>query len=160
MSNAFQSSNTSFGGSGVGGSPQYNSAEDYRLGHANDGGPQVPVTRYDLNPFRAPWPLLVAAVVYFLAAAHWVYHVVDSRLVGMAYRRDSFDIIALGVGVVVLAIFVAYVLNGHAWARWALTAWSVLALFFLLHGTLWTIGIGAIIGTVLIWLPNNSGWLR
>lgn len=143
-------------------SPQGVGPNDYRFveqGSARAaplGGP-----RADLRFWEAPWMLLIAAAAYVLAAVHLTYFLA-SRWISDPEGGREFDMtMGLGIlGMITAVVLSMVLLRGYAWGRWALTAWSLLALIALLHPTLWPVGIAGIIGAILIWIPSSNGWLR
>lgn len=160
----FPASGGGFGpGAGQGSTPQGIGAHDYRFVSPGEqqpspggGGP-----RADLPVWQAPWLLLLATLVYLAAAVHLVYFLTDRWITSPETGRGFDMAMGMGIlGIISAAVCTIVMLRGYAWGRWALTAWSTVALIALLHPILWPVGVAGILGAILSWIPTSNAWLR
>lgn len=150
-------------GAGQGSAPQGIGADDYRF--VSPGNQEPPSggggPRADLAIWQAPWLLLLGSLVYLAAAVYLAYFLTDRWITSPDIGREFDMAMGMGIlGIVSAAVCTIVMLRGYAWGRWALTAWSAVALFALLHLTLWPVGVAGILGLILIWIPTSNAWLR
>lgn len=124
------------------------------------GGPVAPAgptnRRLEVSIFRAPWPLLGAALTAIITGVFLVFYVTDRRL--NAPQFENFEFLLLAFGVLAPIIGAILCLRTYPAGRIVLTVWAVLSLILLLHSTLWPVPIIAAMGAVLAWLPASRRW--
>lgn len=131
---------------------------DYRTG---DIGPEKKsdATRVEVSVFRAPWPLLIAALLVMVACVIMAYWLTDLWITVPAAREFTVVTGLIILGVVLGVIFTVLTLRTHHSGRIGVTLWAVGGLLSLLHEELWPVALLGIGATVLVWLPASSRWV-
>lgn len=110
----------------------------------------------EVSIFRAPWPLLGAALTAIITSVFMVFYVTDRWLNAPYFENVEFLILAFGVLAPVTGAILS--LRTYPAGRIVLTVWAVLSLILLLHSVLWPVPIIAAMGAVLAWLPASRRW--
>lgn len=131
----------------------------YEYGRAQ-GPAKRDVAFKSTNPLYAPWALWVSAVAY-LAGGGWAGWLLYERIdaapedAGGSFWIPVYFWIALLIGLVVALVFA---LKAQQWARWVLSAYSVLGILLIVVGELWISALFGIAAVILLWLPVNKWW--
>lgn len=134
------------------------SSSDYRFGGGPGGAPRSP--RREVSIWRAPWTLLISALLFLGSATFLVYFLTDRWIDDPASRGFDMTFGAAALGAVTAVVFVVLTLRSYHFARVVLTVWAAVSLLTLAHQVLWPVALAAAAGAVLLWLPASSRWIN
>ena len=128
---------------------------DYRFG-GYESDDRRNSARIEVPVWRAPWTLLVSAVLTVIASADLVFQVTNRYLLGRNVGTPEIVLVTLAVVMAVVGAVLA--LRSYRSGRIILLLWAVLCLVLLLHSTRWVVSLLAVGAAVLAWLPPSRRW--
>lgn len=131
---------------------------DYRFGDGPGGARRSP--RREVSIWRAPWTLLISAVLFLGSATFLVYFLTDRWIDDPASRGFDMTFGLATLGAITAAVFVVLTLRSYHFARIVLTVWAAVSLLTLAHQVLWPVALIAAAGAVLLWVPASSRWIN
>ncbi|SQG63566.1 Uncharacterised protein [Corynebacterium renale] len=112
------------------------------------------------NPLGAPWSLLLSGVLFVVAGGWAAWQLWETASAAPEEVGGAFwiSVYVEAATLVALLAFVYLMLAGQSWARWVLTAYSVVWLLAIITEGMWPASLLGILAAVLMWLPVNRRW--